>query len=155
MGTGDFQTSAFLNTSAAIIIIICIYYLLIELFKLRKRHCKAYLTDAENYFHTITYICVIIFVFPVGHTCWCYPSWKWQIGALAVFLAWIHNFILLKHIPGVGQPITMLFNVYVNFLTLIYLPLLLILTFALPFYMLFIGTIEVRKNEWSVDNCQV
>lgn len=146
MGTSDFQTTVFLNASAAIIIIICIYYLLSEAFHLRKRRFKAYLSDAENYFQLITYSCVIVFVFPVGHTCWCYPSWKWQIGALAVFLTWIHNFILLKHIPRVGQPITMLFNVYVNFLTLLYLPLLLIVTFALPFYMLFIGTLQVRKK---------
>lgn len=149
VGTSDDQTSAFLYTSAVIIIIICIYYLLLELFQLNKRRFKVYFTDLQNYFEVITYICVIIFVFPAGHICWCYPSWKWQIGALAVFLTWIHNFILLKHIPRVGQPITMLFNVYVNFIMLIYLPIMLIVTFALPFYMLFIGTLQVCNNYYN------
>ena len=143
VGTSDERTSAFLYTSAVIVILICIYYLLLEAFQLYKRRFKAYFTDPQNYFEVITYFCIIIFVFPVGHTCWCYPSWKWQIGALALFLTWIYNFILLKNIPRVGQPITMLFNVYVNFIGLIYLPILLIVTFALPFYMLFIGTLEV------------
>lgn len=144
VGTND-RSSPFLYISAVFVVIICIYYLLLELYQISKR-LKAYFKDPVNYFQVITYVCVIFFVFPVGHRCWCYSSWRWQIGALALFMTWIHNFILLKHIPRVGQPIAMLFNVYVNFLKLIYLPILLILTFALPFYMLFIGTLEVRYH---------
>ena len=91
-------------------------------------HCglKKYFTDPQNYFQVVTYAFVIIFVFPLGHECWCYPSWRWQIGALAIFLAWINNFLLLKHIPYIGKPVTMLFNAYLNFILLIYLPILLI-----------------------------
>lgn len=134
---------SFLITSAVIVIIISGFYLLLEPYQLYRRGWKKYFTDPENYFQVVTYTCVIIFVFPLGHTCWCYPTWKWQIGALSIFLAWINNFILLKHIPRIGKPIAMLFNVYINFLLLIYLPILLILTFAFPFYMLFIATLQV------------
>ena len=142
MGASDL-TSTFLYISATLTIIFSISYLLLELFQLKQRGLKKYFTDLENYFDVATYVSVIIFVFPFGHTCWCYPSWKWQTGALAVFLTWIHNFIFLKHIPTAGQPIAMLFNVYIKFLKLLYLPILLIFTFGLPFYMLFIGIKKV------------
>ena len=133
----------FLISSAVIVILICIFYLLLEPYQLYRRGPWKYFIDPANYFQVLTYSCVIIFVFPVGHTCWCYPSWRWQIGALSIFMAWINNFILLKPIPHIGKPITMLFNVYFNFLKLIYLPILLILTFAFPFYMLFLALFEV------------
>ena len=133
----------FLISSAVIVLIDCSFYLLLEINQLYHRGLKKYFTDPQNYFQVITYVFVIIFVFPLGHECWCYPSWRWQIGALAIFLAWINNFLLLKHIPYIGKPVTMLFNVYLNFILLIYLPILLILTFAFPFYMLFIASLEV------------
>lgn len=130
----------FLYFSAVILIMFCIYYLLLEIYQLLKRGYRKYFANLQNYFEVATYMCVLVFVFPFLHECWCYPSWKWQSGALAIFLAMINNFVLLQHIPYVGNPITMLFNVYVNFLLLLYLPILLIFTFGLPFYMLFIAT---------------
>ncbi len=127
-----------------IVILFCSFYLLLEVYQILKRRPWKYLTDPQNYFQVVTYCSVIVFVFPLGHTCWCYPSWKWQVGALAIFLAWTNNLVLLKQIPEVGRPVTMLFNVYINFIKLIYLPILLILTFAFPFYMLFVATMEVN-----------
>lgn len=127
----------FLYASAAILIISCICYFTVEVFQLLSHGPRLYFKDTLNYFQLVTYFLVIIFVFPVNHVCWCYPSWRWQIGAIATFLVWIHTLIHLKPIPKVGQPITMLFNVYINFIWLIYLPILLIATFALPLYMLF------------------
>ena len=72
--------------------------------------------------------------------CWCAPPWQWQIGALAVFMAYINFLYILKGLPllGVYIPINMLFNIVTTFLKLIYLPILLILSFAFPFYMLFV-----------------
>lgn len=144
-GAGVTETQkGFLIFAAVIVILTCIFYLLLEVYQVYRRGPRKYFTSILNYFQSITYLCVIVFVFPAGHVCWCYPSWKWQIGALAIFLAWMNNFVLLKDIPHIGKPITMLFNVYVNFMLLVYLPILLILTFAFPFYMLFIITLQVR-----------
>ena len=132
----------FLTACSVVILIASIFSLLLELFQLCQRGPN-YLKDVQNYFDAAIYLCVMVFVFPLGHECWCYPSWRWQIGALSVFLAWLNTFILLKHIPFIGQPITMLFNVYTNFLMVVYMPILLILTFAFPFYMLFVASVEV------------
>ena len=138
---------SYLSSSSVIIIIFCAFYLLLEVSQLFHRGLKKYFIDRENpfqnYYQLVTYVSVIIFVSPVNHICWCFPSWKWQIGALAVFLVWINNFVLLKHVPHVGSNVATLFNIYLNFIKLIYLPILLILTFAFPFYMLFVAT-EVK-----------
>ena len=129
--------------SAVVLIIACICFLPLKINQFLRRGPRRFFKEPQNYIDVAIYLTVVIFVFPVGHRCWCFPSWKWQTGALAVFLAWINTFVSLRHIPFIGQPITMLFNVYAKFLVLLYLPILLILTFAFPFYMLFISSIEV------------
>ena len=111
-------------------------YLFLEVVQLIRRR-KGYLKEYENYFQVIMYILLIIFAFPFGQTCWRYSDWRWQVGTLGVFLAWVNSFMLLKDAPWLGQPITMLLNVYNNFIRIIYLPVLLVLTFCVPFYMLF------------------
>ena len=92
----------------------------------------------------------IMFVSGFGHECWCTPPWQWQIGALAVFLAYFNAVLLLKGLPflKIGIYISMLLKILATFMCLIYLPVLLILAFAFPFYMLFVrdATSEVNKT---------
>lgn len=130
-------TVSFLYFSAATSILFSLIYLTLEVIQAAKRR-KNYLTEFENYIQAFLYIFCVIFVFPVGHEGWCFPSWRWQIGAIVMFLAWLNCILLLKNMPYWGQNITMLFNVYFNFIKLIYLPILLVLTFGFPFYMLFV-----------------
>jgi hypothetical protein len=102
------------------------------------RRKKNYLVEYENYIQVIMFILTLIFVFPYpGNDCWYYPHWRWQVGTVGVFLAWVNSFMLLKEAPFLGQPITMLLNVYYNFVRIFYLPVLLIVTFSVPFYMIF------------------
>ena len=84
------------------------------------------------------FLLTIVFVFGFWNDYWCAPPWQWQIGALAVFLAYINIILLLKGMPIIGVPINMLLNIVFTFLRLIYLPFLLIFAFAIPFYMLFV-----------------
>ena len=95
-------------------------------------------TWCEIFVRTGVFFLTIIYVFGFWNDCWCAPPWQWQIGALAVFLAYISIILLLKGMPVVGVPITMLLNIVITFLKLIYLPVLLIFAFAIPFYMLFV-----------------
>ena len=114
------------------------FYLILECFQLYHRR-KQYLMEFENYVQVVMYSLTIVFVYPhglYGTECWCFPSWRWQIGAVALFLAWFNCCFLLKDWPWVGQPVTMLIHVYYNFFKLVYLPILLILTFGFPLYML-------------------
>lgn len=112
-------------------------YLIFEAIQL-KRRLKNYLVEYENYIQVIMFILILVFAFPYPHNPhWIYCHWRWQVGTLGVFLAWVNSFMLLKEAPFLGQPITMLLNVYNNFIKIIYLPVLLILTFSVPFYMIF------------------
>jgi len=97
-----------------------------------------YFLAFENYFQICVFSFTIIFVFGFFNDCWCATPWQWQIGALAVFLAWFNVIILLKDMPWAGIPINMLFNIIWTFLKLIFMPILLIIAFSIPFYMLFV-----------------
>ena len=127
----------FLYLAATIISLYSGLYLIFETVQLIRRQ-KKYLLEYENYVQVIMFILVLVFAFPYQDTrCWQYFDWRWQVGTLGVFLAWVNTFLLLKEAPFLGQPITMLLNVYNNFVRIIYLPVFLILTFSVPFYMLF------------------
>ena len=124
---------------AVILILMSVGFLLFEV-------CVGYLilkqqkfpVDYETVMRVVTFLLTIIFVFGFWNDCWCAPPWQWQIGALAIFLAYINVVLLLKGMPVVGVPINMLLNIIVTFLKLIYLPILLISSFAIPFYMVFV-----------------
>ena len=119
-------------------IILVLLNLVIEVIQFVHRQ-KLYLKEFENYLQIFMFVSCIVFVLPFGNSgCWCLPPWKWQIGVVALFLAWFNGIILLKDMPFLGEPVTMLLNVYYNFIKLIYLPILLILTFGFPSYMLFV-----------------
>ena len=92
----------------------------------------------ELVFRAGVFLLTIVFVFGFVNECWCAPPWQWQIGALALFMAYFNSILLLKGMPFFGVPINMLLNIVITFLQLIYLPLLLILSFAIPFYMVFV-----------------
>ena len=128
-------------------IILALFNLVIEVIQLVRRKVL-YLKEFENYLQVFTFIACIVFVLPLGNgQCWCLPPWKWQIGVVALFLAWFNGIILLKDMPFLGEPVTMLLNVYFNFIKLIYLPILLILTFGFPSYMLFVrDLVQVKTN---------
>ena len=130
----------FLYFAAILLILVSIVYLVFEAIQLIRRRLQ-YLLEYENYIQVALFFCSIIYVVPTGDTCWCTPSWKWQIGVVAVFLGWLNCIILLRNWPVWGRPAAMLLNVYLNFAKLVYLPILLILTFGFPFYMMFV---EVR-----------
>ena len=131
------EKTVFFYLSGSIISLYSGLYLIFEAIQLIRRR-KKYLVEYENYIQVIMFILILIFVFPYSRNdCWYHPHWRWQVGTVGVFLAWVNSFMLLKEAPFLGQPITMLLNVYSNFVRIIYLPVLLILTFSMPFYMIF------------------
>ena len=118
-----------------------VIYLVFEALQLFRRRLQ-YLLEYENYIQLALFICSFIFVVPTSQ-CWCTAPWKWQFGVVAVFLGWLNCIILLKNWPVWGRPAAMLLNVYLNFAKLVYLPILLILTFGFPFYMMFVREVYI------------
>ena len=59
-----------------------------------------YLKDWTNYLDIVLYFCCILFVSSAANNCACPMKWQWQIGCIAVFLAWINLLIFLRMGPG-------------------------------------------------------
>ena len=143
----------FFYFDAAVLILTSIIYLILELIQLIGR-VRSYPKEIENYVQVVLFISVIIFAFPMGqNSCWCLPGWKWQIGALAVFFAWINLLLLIRYVPWlkVGERSTMLFNVYQNFIKSLYLPIIILVTFAIPIYMIFVDIVPPEVRQFCVE----
>ena len=126
-------------TLAVILILLSIAFLVFELWvRIAMRERQKYFIDYETVIRIGLFLLTIVFMFGFVNDCWCAPPWQWQIGALAVFFAYINILLLLKGMPVLGVPINMLLHIVFTFFGLIYLPILLILAFAFPFYMIFV-----------------
>ena len=129
---------------AIILILMSIAFLVFEVwFRYVMRGWSNFYFFFEAFVRVSVFLLTIIFVFGFWNDCWCAPPWQWQIGALALFMAYINIVLMMKWMPILGVPITMLLNIVVTFITLIYLPVLLILAFAIPFYMVFVREVSL------------
>jgi len=134
--TGSDSDQIFLRFTAVVLLGFCIVRAVLETVQLINRKLQ-YFTETENYLEILLIGFTTIFAL-AGHigSCFCLASFVWQIGALALFLGWIDLVLFLRKLPLTGIPINMLQHVLITFLKLIYLPIILIISFALPFYML-------------------
>ena len=110
---------------------------LVEFVQLMNRG-KRYFWDFDNYLQLSLYTLTILFIDDFDHECWCSTPLRWQIGAFAVFFSWLNFIFLLKYMPYTAVPINMFLSICVAFLRMIFLPILLILAFGIPFYMVFV-----------------
>ena len=75
--------------------------------------------------------------------CLCVYSWQWQIGVVAVFLGWVGLITFLRKWPVTGVYVLMFVNILGSFLKIVFLALLLVISFGLAFYMLLFEPDEV------------
>ena len=120
---------------AAVTILTALLRLAIEITQL-CRHPQEYLQDWVNWLEIPLYLFSIMFTFVFATPCLCVYSWQWQIGVVAVFLGWIGLITFLQKWPVTGVYILMFINIIVSFLKIAFLALLLVIAFALGFYML-------------------
>ena len=137
------QTGGYQTLLAATVFLL--YFLsstgfLVQVLQLIERKWK-YFKDVDNYFQLALFSSTIIFIYGFDNEYWCANTWQWQIGALAVFLSWLNFIFILKYMPyGIAGPINMFLSICVTFLRLILLPILLLLAFGVPHYMVFVRT---------------
>jgi len=131
----------YLATAAVFLYLLSLAGLGIEIVQMiqRRRKCQ-YLRQLDSYFQLSLYLLTLIFVSGFGNYCWCAPNWQWQVGAFSVFLAWFNFILILKDMPCTAIPINMFITICITFLKLIHLPILLVLSFGIPFYMVFVRT---------------
>ena len=125
-----------LRSLKTILLILSIVGILIEIVQLISQRIQ-YILNPHSYMEIILYIAVLLFILQVdADTCWCAEGNVWQIGAVGCVLAWLNLVHILKRLPFTAIPINMMINILYTFVSVILLPVLLIVTFALPFYML-------------------
>ncbi len=121
-------------TIASIIVIICLSRIIVELFQL-SFYSGEYLTSWINLIEGFLYVGTIIFVLSdFEYTC--LNSWRWQLGALCIFLSWINFVLFMSKEPTFGIYVIMFQEVLKTFLKTIPMSTLLIFAFGQPFYML-------------------
>ena len=75
-------------------------------------------------------------------------SWQWQLGAVAVFLAWMNLLLFIRKFPRFGIYIVMFTDILQTFLTFLPVFFLFVVAFSLAFFML-------MQNMVSRSNCQL
>ena len=128
--------SSFVFTAAVLIIVLAGIRLLLEASQLVYQRIS-YLFDWVNWIEISLYILSIIFVSVFRTTCLCPQVWQWQIGVMAILLAWIDLIIICAKFPNLGLYVIMFGKIFGTFLKVILLSILLVATFGLTFYMTF------------------
>ena len=130
---------SFFTSLALLLILLSILFIGFEIFlRVMMEGQQKYYINFATVIQAASFLMTIIFVLGFWNDCWCAPAWQWQIGALAVFFAYIKVVLQIRGLPIVGVYINLLISIIIAFLKLIYLPFLLMLAFAIPFYMLFV-----------------
>ena len=96
-----------------------------------------YLRSPTNYLEIPLYIFSVIFVNVIHRECLCPSRGQWQIGTIAVFLAWVNLLLFMNKWPDLGIYISMLWRIILNFLKVSIIALFLIIAFGFAFYMAF------------------
>ena len=135
--TGPEKNHAGILYSAALIVIIsAVVRLVVELVQFVQTRCHYFLT-VENYIELVAYFSSIIFVINFGNNCWCPTNWQWQLGAIAVFLAWINLILFLQRVPLLGIYVLMFSSILYTFLKFALIAFLFVMAFGLSFYMIY------------------
>ena len=108
-----------------------------------------YFRNPHNYMEVVLFIAVAVFIQVDPDNCWCAEEITWQIGAGACGLAWLNLLIILKRLPFTAVPINMMMNIIKTFISLALLPILLIFTFALPFFMLLANPVSCASKKFN------
>lgn len=126
----------FLPVGATFVILFAILKLIFEAIQLFKFRLQ-YFLDWVNYLEIILFTTSILFAFVYTEQCFCPRPWQWELGAIAVFFAWIDLVIFVRKLPVTGIYVVMFMNIFYILLKLAFLAVLLILAFAFSFYMIF------------------
>ena len=133
-------TTHYVFVYAVIVILLVLIGLFIKAFQLfyePKSYICNWVNLLVNLFEVSLYILSIIFVSVFWTPCMCPQEWQWQIGLIAVFLAWINLNRFFAKFPSTGIYVIMFGKIVLTFLKVIILSLLLLITFAITFHMTF------------------
>jgi len=96
-----------------------------------------YLKEWDNYMQlSISALTTSFVISNKFHHCFCPSGPQWQLGTLVIFLAWLNFILLMRSVPFTAIPINMLLGITRSFLKVITLPILLVISFGIPLFLL-------------------
>ena len=121
-----------------------------QMFVLKYR----YLLEVSNWMEIVLFLSSIVFAWVFDTPCYCPKGWQWQIGTIAVFLAWIDFMLFFDKFPWIGIYVVLMFvKVVSTFVETLLVSSLLVVGFALTLYMIFHEpSIEVREHHYGMQN---
>ena len=122
--------------TTVVIIAIIMYRLALEGYQVVKMKVN-YFTSLVNWIEICLYILTFIFVWIFHDKCLCPFRWQWQLGIIAVFLAWINLVIFFSKFPLTGVYVLMFTTICQTFIRILFFSLLLVTAFALTFFLTF------------------
>ena len=97
-----------------------------------------YFSEWRNYVEISLSALTISFVLSVRfNDCFCPNASQWQLGSVVIFLAWVDLIFVMNNVPFVAISLNMLVSIMKTFMKLVLLPLLLIISFGIPLFLLF------------------
>ena len=97
-----------------------------------------YFSEWRNYVEISLSALTISFVLSVRfNDCFCPNASQWQLGSVVIFLAWVDLIFVMNNVPFVAISFNMLVSIMKTFMKLVLLPLLLIISFGIPLFLLF------------------
>ena len=97
-----------------------------------------YFSEWRNYVEISLSALTISFVLSVRFKdCFCPNASQWQLGSVVIFLAWVDLIFVMNNVPFVAISFNMLVSIMKTFMKLVLLPLLLIISFGIPLFLLF------------------
>ena len=141
----------FVSWDVIYIIFLASFRLLLEVFRiislcvlsywdasqLMYHQLKSYIFNLETWIQISLYILSILFLSVFRTTCLCPQVWQWQVGVMAIFLAWFSVILRCAAFPGIGIYVIMFRKIFGTFLKVLLLAMLLVATFGLTFHMTF------------------
>lgn len=92
---------AYLQVTVILIIVMSVLRLALECYQFIQL-LQDYLLDLANWVEVPLFVCSIVFVLVLQHQCLCPHRWQWQIGILALFLAWADLILFMRKMRLMG-----------------------------------------------------
>ncbi|KAJ7328195.1 Transient receptor putative cation channel sub A member 1 [Desmophyllum pertusum] len=112
--------------------IIAISHLIKELLQLKKQRMR-YLSSLSNYLEWAGYGFALFYIIP---PCDCKLGFRQEVGALALFFAWMNLILYLRRVSSYGQYIIMLTTMFATLFKVLLLFFMFVMAFSSTFYLL-------------------
>jgi len=127
---------SYLSVSTVLLGISSFFSLVLEGIQFLSRKLE-YFMDIKSYLDvSISFLTFSFVISTRVNDCFCSSGGEWQLGAAVIFLAWAALILLMRGFPFTAIPINMLLSITRSFFQVFTLPVLLIVTFGLPLFLL-------------------